>query len=368
MSFLADEQAAVAEVCEQIQQSDASLVLFFCSASRDLERLGRALRNSFSIPVVGCTSAGQIGRKGYVEASITAISLSSVELRATPYLIQRLEDSVEATDVACRAVADLLRHSSKRAFGVLLIDGLSKAEERITAALHQALGYIPLVGGSAADGLRFERTSVYYDGEFRSGAAVLTLFDTTLPFATFRVQNVRPTANRVVITQADAEQRIVYEINGKPAAAAYAQELGIDIAALDAQRCARHPLLLRLGDEVFVRSVRSVNRDGSLVFSCAVEEGLVLLIGELTSALDALRSGIAGVRERVGDPRLILGFDCVSRRLEQQELGQADAVGQFLSAARVFGFSSYGEQFEAIHVTQTFTGVAIAASSVSTPR
>lgn len=358
-SQLTDEALAVKEIHEQVSSPDASLILFFCSSRYDLPRLGAALAQAFSIPVIGCTSAGSIGSAGYSNSKIAAISLASPELRVAPYLLSQLDDSTEATNIAYRAVADLVRQSSRKAFGLLLIDGLSRAEERVTSALYPALGYVPLVGGSAADDLAFENACVYYDGKFRRRAAVLTIFDTTLPFSIFRVQDVRATGKKVVITRADAEQRRVFEINGKPAVSAYAGALGIADSELTALHCARHPLLLRLGEDSFVRGVRSVNADGSLVFSCAVEEGLVLTLGESTSALSGLQEGLSRATEQVGEPRLIIGFDCVTRRLELERLGQLEKVGAFLASARVFGCSTYGEQYEAIHVTQTFTGVAI---------
>jgi len=42
--------------------------------------------------------------------------------------------------------------------------------------------------------------------------------------------------------------------------------------------------------------------------------------------------------------------------LEKQQIG---AMSQLLRAHRVVGFSTYGEQFNAMHVNQTMTGVAL---------
>ena len=48
-------------------------------------------------------------------------------------------------------------------FVLLLIDGLSMREEQVTRALQHSLETIPLIGGSAGDGLKFSRTHVYHD-------------------------------------------------------------------------------------------------------------------------------------------------------------------------------------------------------------
>jgi hypothetical protein len=61
----------------------------------------------------------------------------------------------------------------------------------------------------------------------------------------------------------------------------------------------------------------------------------------------------------VGTPLVTLGCDCFLRRLEAELTGQSDAVSEFLKAHRVVGFNTYGEQFNGMHINQTFTGVVI---------
>lgn len=58
-------------------------------------------------------------------------------------------------------------------------------------------------------------------------------------------------------------------------------------------------------------------------------------------------------------PDTILGCDCILRRLEAQQKQKTHAISDILSRHHVVGFSTYGEQFNSIHVNQTLTGVAI---------
>jgi hypothetical protein len=358
-SVLRDERAAVQELNAKLQPDAASIVVCYCSPAYELRALGQAIAETFAAPVIGCTSAGQIAEAGYVDGGITAVSLTSAQLRATPYLISPLTDSTAAADVGYQVVAQLVRNSSRRAFGLLLIDGLSGAEERTTSALFEVLGDVPLVGGSAADELTNTGTFVYHAGAFHSNAAVFTLIETTLPFTTFKVQHVVPGQRKAVITEADPARRLVHEINGKPAATEYARLIGVDPGELDPIVCAEHPLLWSLGGEHFVRGIRGVNSDDSLSFFCAIEAGLVLSIGEPTSALAALTQGFDSANARVQSPAVVLGFDCFSRRLEFERRGEADVVGRYLASQKVAGFCTYGEQFDSLHVNQTFTAVVI---------
>lgn len=357
-SSATDPVVAVNELAAGLGR-DADALLFFCSASYDLPRLGAALKAAFPGPVAGCTSSGQIGPDGFTKGGITAVSLSGGAVKLHPFFLAPLAE--------CRAgaarLADTIRclgHADgERSFGVILVDGLSMAEEKLTAALYQSLGNVPIIGGSAGDDLAFERTHVYHDGAFHTDAALFLLFDTALPFTTFRFQHFRPTETRLVVTKADPARRIVYEINGEPAAEAYAAAIGTDVASLSATVFSGHPVMINIGGEYYVRSFHSLHPDGGLALFCAIEEGLVLRVAEGVDAMATLEGAFADLHQRVGPPAFVLGCDCILRRLEFEERGVAAQVGRFMADHHVIGFSTYGEQFNAVHVNQTFTGVAI---------
>jgi hypothetical protein len=357
-----DEEAAVEEIRAQIAQSEPFTTVFFCSSTYDLPRLAAALRRAFPGALFGCTSSGQIGPTGFQRGGLTAVSLASRELTVTPHTIRPLSyASAQAAAIGrdVRASRDAAPPNS-RAFGLLLIDGLSLAEERVTSALYQALGHIPLIGGSAGDDLAFEATHVLVDGEFVQDAALLLLFETTLPFRTFRLQHFEASGVSLVITDAEPDRRVVTEINGEPAAEEYARLIGSTVASLNAEVFSLHPLMLKIGGEYYVRSIQRQNPDGSLTFFCAIEVGLVLRVGRGVDAIEAIEAGMAaGARS----PTIIFGCDCVLRRLEFEQRGIDAQVGALLARHRVFGFTTYGEQYNAIHVNQTFTGVSLGEST-----
>ena len=67
--------------------------------------------------------------------------------------------------------------------------------------------------------------------------------------------------------------------------------------------------------------------------------------------------GIPGA-PRNGPTALILGFDCVLRRIALEQAGLGDSVGRIYREHRVAGFNTYGEQHGGLHVNQTFVGLA----------
>lgn len=354
-----NEAQAVAEIAEQLDARGASGVLVFCSASYDLPKLGAALAAAFDAPVVGCTTAGQLGPGGYHTGGITALALTSPDLRMHTYLIQPLRDSeARALEIGADVIRTLHESESGSGFGLLLVDGLSLAEERLAAALYRSVGSLPFIGGSAGDDLRLERTFVYVNGEFRTDAGVFVLFETSLPFETFKIQHVEPTDVKLVVTLADPDRRIVYEMNGEPAAEAYAEALGIPLESLSSQVFSKNPLVLKFHREPHVRAIRRANSDLSLTLQCAIEEGLVVRLGRATNGPSAIARSLSEVRARVADPRVVLGCDCVLRRIELDPSARS-AVGDVLAQQNVVGFSGYGEQYNAAHVNQTFTGVVL---------
>jgi hypothetical protein len=160
---------------------------------------------------------------------------------------------------------------------------------------------------------------------------------------------------------ADPEQRVVQELNGEPAAEAYAETLGVELEELNSLLFSKNPLMLLVGGEHYVRSVQRVNADHSLAFFCALEAGMVLTVGESGDPLLALQRGFDGARERIGTPEVVLGCDCVLRRMEFEQAGSDRAVGDLMSKNRVVGLSTYGEQYNAIYVNQTLSAVALSA-------
>ena len=102
-----------------------------------------------------------------------------------------------------------------------------------------------------------------------------------------------------------------------------------------------------------------MNDDESLTFFCAIDEGIVLTVAEGVDPVANFDGLIEGIEAEVGAPDLILGCDCILRRLEMEQRQLNAVMSERLARHRVVGFCAYGEQVNGMHVNQTFTGVAI---------
>ncbi|MBR2514246.1 MAG: FIST C-terminal domain-containing protein [Halomonas sp.] len=363
---------AARELAQALRHEQLGFVLFFCSAEYPLDALADALGDAFgNVPMSGCTTAGEITPQGYDRGSIVAIGFDRRVFAVETALIDDLEHFdlsraqplVDALLERCRqqALAPINEHS----FALTLLDGLSSREEQVLATLDAALGRIPSFGGSAGDDNHLTHTHVYANGHFHTRAAVVVMLNTRLPFEVFSSHHLVPLAHKLVVTNADRQQRRVLELNGLPAAEVYAALVGCRVDALTPHVFAQHPLAVHLGGQHYIRSIQRVNEDSSLSFYCAVENGIVLTAMRPAPLLEDLNAMLLGVRKRLGDTATIIGCDCFLRRMALESLQQIDPASALLRQARVVGFNTYGEQHHGMHVNQTFTGVAFGALPTS---
>ena len=368
----ADQPDAAAALRAQLGPGPFALVVIFVSPQADLPALTEGLGRAFAgVPVIGCTTAGEITPQGYAEGMIVATGLPAAHFGAETLLIDDLS-RLEAQDL----IGDLIRTRGglrsahpgfEHEFAFLMVDGLSTKEDALTSALASGLGAMPLFGGSAADGTRFLETFVLHGGRMLRNAAVLAVLRTHCPIRVFKFDHFRPTETRMVVTSADPARRIVHQINAEPAAREYARLLGKDPAQLTPFTFAAHPVVVRIGGRHHVRSIRQVEENGDLIFYSAIDEGLVLTIAEPLDMVQHLAAEFAGL-SHPEPPQAILACDCVLRRMEAQEKQLSGRLSQILRDNRVLGFSTYGEQLNAMHVNQTLTGVALYAPPASPPK
>lgn len=363
-----EPEAAVRELAAALDQPDIGLVMVFASTAFDLQQLGAALAGRFpGATLVGCSSAGEIGPGGYLDDSLAGVSIHRDDLVFEVALLERLSElDGPACQRAAGAVRERLRQrvpelSGENGFALMLIDGLCAREEVVARAFHDGLGGIALLGGSAGDRLAFGQTWVMRDGRFVSDAALLLVASTPFPFRVFKTQHFVNGDERMVVTGAIPERRVVTEINGCPAAAEYASAIGIELDQLDPMIFAAYPVMVRIGNADFVRSIQKVNPDGSLTFFCAIDEGIVFKVAKGLDMIDNLAGALDAVARQIGPPALLLGCDCILRQLEASQRGLRGRVGAILAESNAVGFSTYGEQYAGMHINQTFVGLAIGA-------
>ena len=340
-------------------------LLVFYSAAYDASELCEQLTSAFrGVPVSGCSTAGEIAPSGMTDGGVVLIAFPAPNFRVQAGLIEGIGAFAmeRAADVVRRLRSKLrldgVERTGDRVFALMLVDGLSNAEEMVVAAVHWAVDDVQLIGGSAGDALAFDHTSLIHEGRVVHDAAVLIMVETDVPFRVFKTQNFEPTAVKLVVTAADTERRIVYELNAEPAAREYAAAIGLLPDDLGPFSFASHPLVVKVGGDYYCRSIRNMNADGSLTFFCAIDEGLVFTVAEAQDMLRSTAKTLNEVSAGLGGIDMVLGFDCILRRLDAENRQIRHEVEELYRRHNVTGFHTYGEQFNAMHLNQTLTGIA----------
>jgi hypothetical protein len=358
--------AFVRAVADEAAAMDAGFALFFFSqALMQGAELAAALRRDAPwLHYAGCSTAGEITPFGLEEGHVLAILFPARAFTVVSTMVRDLSSSgmndvTREVEALKRSLREHEGHAGHRdVFALCFIDGMSYAEEAVTSALHWGLDDIPLIGGSAGDDMKFETTTLISNGIVASDCAIVALVSTDVPFHVFKTENFLPTGEKLVVTASDPDRRIVREFNAGGAAEEFAAAIGIDAGALTPIAFASHPVVVRVGGEYYCRSIQKVNPDGSLTFFCAIDDGIVLTIAQPKGMVESTRAELRKVGERLGGIDMVLGFDCVLRRLDAQNRQVIREISELYRNNNVIGFGTYGEQYRSMHLNQTFTGIA----------
>jgi len=147
--------AAASELREQLGGTQPPLVFFFASDKYDAALVSRDMQLAFPAAcVVGCSTAGEIATGQLLTGSIAAMVLDEdVVEDAVAVVLENLSEGVTIRD----AFANFEQHFQAPAtdwdlekyVGLVLIDGLSGAEERLMEKLGDATDVL-FVGGVPA--------------------------------------------------------------------------------------------------------------------------------------------------------------------------------------------------------------------------
>lgn len=357
-----DEKIAVEEIYNQISDDKDGQYIIFCSPEYNIELLGKELNEKFGPDLFCCTTSGEISKSGYSKGGIVGLKISSSEIKFKNYFIEDITNiDLRRTDEIAGNIKKELNindFDSAKHTGLILIDGLSMLEDKVISLFSKAFDPIDISGGSAGDNLSFKETYIYFNGKFHKNSVSFLFIESHIPFLNFRTQHFEPTDKKLVITEADPANRIVYEINGEKAAIEYANILGIDVTSLNPQVFARYPVMLNIGNSWYIRSIAKMNEDYSLSFFCAIDNGLVLTVAQGEDITKNLDTTINLLKKQLGDISVIIAFDCILRKLEVEQNNLVENMNEVFSKVNVIGFSTYGEQCNSVHVNQTLTGLA----------
>jgi hypothetical protein len=348
---------AVTELRGDLRGAAPRVVLFFASTDYDAAAVSEQLQRAFpGACVAGCSTAGEIAGGKMLRGSIVAMFLDDEIVEDAAAVV--VENLGSGTGLAAPFAA-LEAHfrtpaatwNFEKYVGLVLVDGLSGAEERLMEKLGDSTEVF-FVGGSAGDDLKFKGTHVCAGGRTYSDSAVLVLMRLRGGFEIVKTQSFQSTGRSLVATAVDEARRMVIEFDHKPALEAYAETLGVPYTEA-AGRFFEHPLGLMMKGEPFIRSPQRAN-GGSIVFYCQIKKGMQLEVLQATDIVADTRRLIEAQKAAEGEIRGIIDFHCILRALQLRKENRCDQYAAIFNGIPMVGFSTYGEAYLG-HLNQTST-------------
>jgi hypothetical protein len=158
---------------DALRHDGAKLLVVFCSQAQDLPALLRQIRErAGDVPVIGCTTAGEIASSGPSDASVVVTALGG-----DGFAVRTAVATGASRDLreAGARVAHCLPARADLPYKVLLLltDGLAGDQQEIVRGAHGVLGAaVPLVGGCAGDDLKMSQTFQLYGDQVLTDSVV----------------------------------------------------------------------------------------------------------------------------------------------------------------------------------------------------
>lgn len=374
-----DAAAAAEDLCNQLGSAMPKLVVMFASRDRDHVALNHEMRARLpkSTRLLGASTNGEIDREGMHEGTVVVSALWG-DFEVGLGLGRDLSmDAAGAGDYAIRSAARQLgaradELGSKRYVALVLDDGYQFRKEELLLGVMSMNQALIAVGGGASDKYLESGPDasalVHVDGEIATNAVVVALFRTDAPWAALRSHWFTPTGISLRITKVDSSAKRALEIDGKPAAARYAELLGVEIPDLEFGKpvsFATRPTALRVGREYFIRAPWMALPDGSIVFANMLEEGAELEIVKSGDIVESTRRFFeTELPARVASPRASLLFHCSGRKVYAQITNKiVELSSAFRYAPPCAGFNVHFETYCGFHINSTLTSLTFGASA-----
>jgi hypothetical protein len=328
------------------------LVIVFCSDAYELPELLAGIRaRTGEVPLVGCSTAGEIATGGVGDHGVVVTVLGGpgfqVATRASFGGARRLRAAGANVAQAARAVA-----GCEHRVLLMLSDGLAPDDQQdLVRGAYGVLGAaVPLVGGLAGDDMKMVRTFQLHGDRVLSGAVVGAAIGSDAPIGIGVRHGWQRIGEPMVVTQSSGTR--VYTLDDRPALDAYLDRLGAPPAARSEPAAFRqfaleHPLgLSRRRGEGHLCVVGSPDfLERSLGCTTQIPAGGLawLMRSDGASALAATDAACADALAPLGGraPVGMIAFDCIGRRdLVGAEI---DRVAASAAGAPLAGFYTYGE-------------------------
>lgn len=361
LSKTKSEAKAVEEIATNLHK-DPALIMFFTSVSYSFEELAKQFSEKFpNSQIVGVTTTGEIGPNGFDEFSLTAQSYGKEFGKVNAVLMKDIVkypifERNNLMQVAKNTGINIQSKSiEKEGLAFVFPVGLHSAEEKMLSVVNSIFTHegFSIFGGTAGDDANFQATYVSVNGEITSTGGAVIFMKPKDDFYILKENNFMSSGKKLKITKADAENRIVYEIDGRPAVEAYAKAIGVSSRDL-AKHWSLHPLGRKFSDDFYNASPFEIKPSGAIQFYCQVYEGAIVEVLQPRDALQEMQNSIDQFTDHFSELFGVVACNCILRKIQFKQEHLFEKMNTRLKQLpNLCGFSSYGEQLNKSQLNQT---------------
>ena len=348
--------AEAAKIALEETGGKANLIVVFSTVAYDQKKMLDGVRTvSKEIPLVGCSTSGEITTEGPVAKHVAVTALSLDKIKWTVGVGKGTDkDSFQAGKEAAQEVKN--KAKEELSLFVMLLDGLSENGAAAVRGVQAVLGkQFPIMGGSAGDDFLFKKTYEYYNGEILENSVVGIGLSGKFSFGVGVRHGWEPIGLPMKVTK--AEGAVLKELDNRPALKIYEDYFGKKAEELIKEPIARMAYTYPLGmsvegsSELLIRDVVIANEKGEITCAAEIPQGseIRLMLGDTEKAIQAAKEAAEGalVQLKGAKPKVVFVFNCIARkkllgsRIGEEIVAIQDVLGKEVP---LFGFYTYGEQ------------------------
>ncbi|WP_051367993.1 FIST signal transduction protein [Hamadaea tsunoensis] len=335
---------------------DPQLVLVFVAITYEPAEVLAGLREVLpGVPVVGCTTHGELGPGGPTDGTVTVAVIGGTGFAVAVRVAENVSGRQrEAGEDLARAV-DAVERRAHRVL-MLLTDGAIRDQESILRGVYSVLGAeVPLFGGACADGWRMTGGYLMSDDRVLSDAVIAVAITSEAPLSIGVRHGWSRVGQPMIVTSAGDGR--VYTLDDRPALDVYLERIEApprawtDPEVFTAYTLSR-PLGIQRRSGIEARNLstevdlvgRSIGGGG------AIDHGGLtwVLTGDERSILDATDAACKDAIDGLdGAPPVgLLTFSCAALRAVLGEDGivkEGAHVEKWADGVPFCGFYTYGE-------------------------
>lgn len=375
-------------------------LVYYTAVNYDPYTLVAEMHKAFpDVKTFGCTTGGEFTHGRMLQQTVAAMGFS-------PEVMEMIEavgvGNIDVdSDAADKALAMMGKKTGlnprdldfREYAGWLLLDGLADCNDHVVERTGELTEFV-FGGGCAGDGGKFKKTHVWVDDKIFENGAAFVLMRPRRKFTVLKTQSIAMTDKAMTATKVDRARRVILEFDGKPAAVAYAEAMGVrlDPRALvqsgkeqtDAMKGAlsvhgiatdtggrmvsrdefvellpKWPLCLVVAGEPFIRAATTFVDGGGIRVYMPPIEGLRYIVARAGDVVEETRRVLEEKHRELGSISAVLGAGCMLRQAQLNNESRVPEYERLFAAIPTLDFSSYGEIYISV-VSQSASMVVFA--------